>query len=694
MVFGQLCAPALIYIVFSITQITMDSLKGLYNIAFVKLFISLLFTILLNHLCQRGLGIISWIIVFIPFMLMSLISALLIVLLGMDVKSGKLNIPEENNEPPKELDVREKAIATYSMNRSREDYEKRLKELGYLNLSIKGGQQLINPAYDEIYNTTKSRQKYELVKSGDSRNKRKTKILAEEIYFLIKKKITNNEIKLEKDLGGKVRNMVIENCDVSIDLIYQDLHYRLSKIYGVYDEEDSKHEDSIKKALKEIKSWGVLRNIEGKTVLSEEMNIKSFREYSDLMTESDPKWIDTVMTNYNEKIKSKFETRCEKIQIKINQYAKENNIDFTDVLKTNGESEYNSLYNDAYTSSISDVRSLWSRTPEDKTDRNIVPVVQKKSNTTNKCNGGSMMQSKPSLPCKKGKCFGVEESCSANKVCLTGCCYNNKCAYYDIDASPPEAEKLGMTNSATSFRAGETAGSEKSMNRAMLRRTGQSAKSEVKDEYINPCPASQPHLRKWSTSDSYWCYQNKNNGANPCKMNNSGFAPPSDGKWGTNQKDCMFGWKDMKKGVPFWSEISRADYLKKTKKGKKEWFKDWMIKNEKGLDTDLFTLSNYGTKKVILGYEYKVKDQGWGGPTKGILILVNKTTGKEHEIHTGEARKKVGGKNEGKVHKGEMDISQFVNHGDKILLRFKPSRGRSGHTLQWDFRKNLHLKFK
>ena len=40
MVFGQLCAPALIYIVFSITQITMDSLKGMYNIAFVKLFIS------------------------------------------------------------------------------------------------------------------------------------------------------------------------------------------------------------------------------------------------------------------------------------------------------------------------------------------------------------------------------------------------------------------------------------------------------------------------------------------------------------------------------------------------------------------------------------------------------------------------------------------------------------------------------
>ena len=44
MAFGQLCAPALIYIVFSITQVTMDSLKGMHNVAFVKLFISILFS--------------------------------------------------------------------------------------------------------------------------------------------------------------------------------------------------------------------------------------------------------------------------------------------------------------------------------------------------------------------------------------------------------------------------------------------------------------------------------------------------------------------------------------------------------------------------------------------------------------------------------------------------------------------------
>jgi len=108
MVFGKLCPPALIYIVFSITQITLDSVKGMYNVALTKIFISILFTILLNHLCERGLGIISWIIVFIPFMLMSLISALLLVMLGLNPTVGKL-------EKKKTNDSREQSIVNYKM---------------------------------------------------------------------------------------------------------------------------------------------------------------------------------------------------------------------------------------------------------------------------------------------------------------------------------------------------------------------------------------------------------------------------------------------------------------------------------------------------------------------------------------------------------------------------------------------------
>ena len=88
MAFNKLCAPALIYIVFSISQIVIDSFKGLYNVALVKLFVAILFTILLNHLCESGLGIISWIIVFIPFLIMSLVSALLISMFGLNATTG------------------------------------------------------------------------------------------------------------------------------------------------------------------------------------------------------------------------------------------------------------------------------------------------------------------------------------------------------------------------------------------------------------------------------------------------------------------------------------------------------------------------------------------------------------------------------------------------------------------------------
>ena len=56
---------ALIYICFSLTQILIDTFKGLYNTAFFKFCIMFVFGLLLNILCERGLGITS-ILVFVP----------------------------------------------------------------------------------------------------------------------------------------------------------------------------------------------------------------------------------------------------------------------------------------------------------------------------------------------------------------------------------------------------------------------------------------------------------------------------------------------------------------------------------------------------------------------------------------------------------------------------------------------------
>jgi hypothetical protein len=92
----SLCAPALIYVAFSLTQIVIDTFKGLYNTAFFKVIVMVIITILLNALCQGGMGIISWIIVFIPFIFMSIIVAILLYVFGLDPATGKLNITCDN----------------------------------------------------------------------------------------------------------------------------------------------------------------------------------------------------------------------------------------------------------------------------------------------------------------------------------------------------------------------------------------------------------------------------------------------------------------------------------------------------------------------------------------------------------------------------------------------------------------------
>ena len=88
---NKLCPPALLYLVFSLVQIIVDLFKNLYNTAFFKFIIMLVFTILLNILCTQGLGIVSWFIVFIPFISMTIITTLLLFVFGLDPSSGSLD---------------------------------------------------------------------------------------------------------------------------------------------------------------------------------------------------------------------------------------------------------------------------------------------------------------------------------------------------------------------------------------------------------------------------------------------------------------------------------------------------------------------------------------------------------------------------------------------------------------------------
>ena len=88
----NICSPALIYLAFSLTQVIIDTFKGMYNTALMKVVVMVIITILLNALCQGGMGIISWIIVFIPFIFMSTIVFILLYSFGLDPATGKMNV--------------------------------------------------------------------------------------------------------------------------------------------------------------------------------------------------------------------------------------------------------------------------------------------------------------------------------------------------------------------------------------------------------------------------------------------------------------------------------------------------------------------------------------------------------------------------------------------------------------------------
>jgi hypothetical protein len=87
----SICPPALLYLGFSLAQIFVDTLKGLYNAAFFKFVVMIVFTILLNILCAQGLSIISWLIVFVPFIIMTFITSLLLFVFDLSPEGGSTN---------------------------------------------------------------------------------------------------------------------------------------------------------------------------------------------------------------------------------------------------------------------------------------------------------------------------------------------------------------------------------------------------------------------------------------------------------------------------------------------------------------------------------------------------------------------------------------------------------------------------
>ena len=110
----QICAPAIVYIMFSLTHIIIDTFNQLYQVAFIKLIISIIFTWLLDLLCKENLSIISWLIVFLPFIFMSVITAILIFAFGINPEFGLKNSIVNKN--PNQVITTDGSIVTTSSN--------------------------------------------------------------------------------------------------------------------------------------------------------------------------------------------------------------------------------------------------------------------------------------------------------------------------------------------------------------------------------------------------------------------------------------------------------------------------------------------------------------------------------------------------------------------------------------------------
>ena len=99
----KLCPPAILYLGFSLVQIIIDTFKGFYNQAFFKTIVMFIFTLLLNIMCKIGLGVVSWIIVFIPFILMTYITAVLMFVFGLKYIAKRSCVKQIDLKNPENL---------------------------------------------------------------------------------------------------------------------------------------------------------------------------------------------------------------------------------------------------------------------------------------------------------------------------------------------------------------------------------------------------------------------------------------------------------------------------------------------------------------------------------------------------------------------------------------------------------------
>ncbi len=106
----SLCTPALIYAIFASVQIIFDLFAEMYTFAFIKAFLAVIFTFILNMFCVKGFSIISWFLIIVPFILTLLLFEILMFILAFTAVTALENesekkIPSKNSSNKGYMDV-------------------------------------------------------------------------------------------------------------------------------------------------------------------------------------------------------------------------------------------------------------------------------------------------------------------------------------------------------------------------------------------------------------------------------------------------------------------------------------------------------------------------------------------------------------------------------------------------------------
>ena len=103
----KICSPALLYLAFSMVQITIDLFQGDYETSLLKFIIMFIFTAILNILCLNGYTKLVWFIVIIPIMLLTYISSILFYVFGINPGKSSVHVkpvagqqPQQPQQPP------------------------------------------------------------------------------------------------------------------------------------------------------------------------------------------------------------------------------------------------------------------------------------------------------------------------------------------------------------------------------------------------------------------------------------------------------------------------------------------------------------------------------------------------------------------------------------------------------------------